>query len=333
MRVLVTGGAGFIGSHLCERLLRDGHEVYVLDDLSTGNLQNILHLMDEPRFRFVLGSILDEDKVDRLVAECKQIYHLAAVVGVKLVFEDPVRTIEVNVRGTENVLGAALRHGRKVLIASTSEVYGKDVRNPDGRFREEDDITLGPSIRWCYACSKALDEYLARSYYMRKGLPVVIVRLFNTVGPRQTGAYGMVIPRFVEQALTGKPITVYGDGEQVRSFCWVGDVVEAMVKLMEHPKAVGEVFNVGSDKPITINELARKVKEMTGSDSPIQHIPYEQAYGPGFEDIRFRVPDISKIRKLIGFEPTLGIDGILERVIEFKRDELGIEGDPPGGSR
>ncbi|HIE08992.1 MAG TPA: SDR family NAD(P)-dependent oxidoreductase [Armatimonadetes bacterium] len=332
MRVLVTGGAGFIGSHLCEKLLEEGYEVYALDDLSTGSLQNILHLMGEPRFHFVLGSILDEEEVDRLVAKCRQVYHLAAVVGVKLVFEDPIRTIEVNVRGTENVLEAALRHGRKVLIASTSEVYGKDVRNPTGKFKEEDDIIIGPSIRWCYACSKALDEYLARSYFIKKGLPVVIARLFNTVGPRQTGAYGMVIPRFVEQALTGKPITVYGDGEQVRSFCWVGDVVEAMMKLIDHPKAVGEVFNVGSDKPITINDLARKVKEKTGSKSPIQHIPYEEAYGPGFEDIRYRVPDISKIRNLIGFEPTLGIDEILERVIAFKRRELGLEGSPSPGS-
>lgn len=323
MRVLVTGGAGFIGSHLCERLLSDGHEVFVLDDMSTGSLQNILHLMDEPRFHFVLGSILEEEKVDQLVAKCNQVYHLAAVVGVKLVYEDPLRTIEVNIRGTENVLNAALRHGRKTLISSTSEVYGKDVRNSAGRFKEEDDITIGPSIRWCYACSKALDEYLARSYFLKKGLPVVIVRLFNTVGPRQTSAYGMVIPRFVEQALTGKPITVYGDGEQVRSFCWVEDVVEAMRKLMEHPGAVGEVFNVGNEEPITMNELARKVKEKTRSDSPIVHIPYEQAYGPNFEDIRYRVPDISKIRNLIGFEPSLGIEEMLDKVIEFKRQEVG----------
>ena len=322
MKALITGGAGFIGSHLAEALLERGREVTVLDDLSTGSLQNILHLMRRPGFEFVLGSILDEAEVDRAVRGCDVVYHLGAAVGVRLVFEQPVRTIETNVRGTQHVLDACLRHGRKALVASTSEVYGKDVHNGEGRFREDDDITIGPSIRWCYATSKALDEFLARSYWQEKGLPGVVARFFNTVGPRQSPAYGMVVPRFVEAALLERPITVYGDGSQVRSFTWVGDAVEATVRLMETPQAEGEVFNVGSENVVSIRDLARRVKEMTETTSPITFIPYEQAYGPGFEDIRYRVPDIAKLRRYTGFAPAVGLDEILARVVAYTRERL-----------
>ena len=322
MKALITGGAGFIGSHLAEALLVRGDEVAALDDLSTGSLQNILHLMRRPGFEFVLGSIMDEQVVNEAIAACDVVYHLGAAVGVRLVFEQPVRTIETNVKGTQHVLDACLRHGRKVLIASTSEVYGKDVHNGSGRFREDDDITIGPSIRWCYATSKALDEFLARSYWQEKGLPVVIARFFNTVGPRQSPAYGMVVPRFVESALQNAPITVYGDGTQVRSFTWVGDVTEAAIRLMDTPRAEGEVFNVGSENVVTILDLARRVKEMTESASPVACIPYEQAYGPGFEDIRYRVPDITKLRRVTGFRPAVGLDDVLCRVVAFTRERL-----------
>lgn len=321
MSVLVTGGAGFIGSHLVEALLESGQTVYVLDDLSTGSLRNIRHLFDHPNFHFELGNVLEREKLNDLASECRYIYHLAAVVGVKLVFEQPLRTIESNVLGTSYVLEAALHHGCKVLLTSTSEVYGRD-SVAGNRFKESDDLTLGTSIRWCYACSKALDEYLARAYAIEKGLAVVLVRLFNTVGPRQTGAYGMVVPRFVSQALEGKPITVYGDGKQVRSFAWVGDVVEALMALMNCEAAEGEVFNVGNDEPITIRELAEKVKEKARSSSPIVHIPYVEAYGEGFEDIRYRVPDITKVRQLIGYEPKVNLDEIIERVIEYYREGM-----------
>lgn len=323
MRALITGGAGFIGSHLAETLLSRDQQVAVLDDLSTGSLQNILHLMRRPRFEFILGSLMDEHVVDRAVSACDVVYHLGAAVGVRLVFEQPVRTIETNVSGTRHVLDAALRHGRKVLIASTSEVYGKDVHNGSGRFQEDDDITIGPSMRWCYATSKALDEFLGRAFFTDKGLPVVVTRFFNTVGPRQSPAYGMVIPRFVEQALRGRPITIYGDGLQVRSFTWVGDTVEVTISLMDSPKAEGDVFNVGSDEAITIKELAERVRRMTRSVSEIVYLPYEQAYGPGFEDIRYRVPDIKKLRAAIGYAPSLGLNEILERVIDHARDRLG----------
>lgn len=322
MRALITGGAGFIGSHLAEALLALEHEVVVLDNLSTGSLQNILPVMRRPEFEFMLGSIMDEKLVDAAVAACDIVYHLGAAVGVRLVYEQPVRTIETNVHGTQNVLNACIRHGRKVLIASTSEVYGKDVHNGTGQFREEDDITIGTSVRWCYATSKALDEFLARSCYIEKGLPVVIVRLFNTVGPRQSPAYGMVMPRFVEQAMSGRPMTVYGDGSQVRSFTWVGDVVEALVRLMETLAAEGEVFNVGSEEAITIRELAERVQHLTGSTSKIVYIPYEQAYGPEFEDIRHRVPSVAKLRRATGYAPTLTLDEILSRVIQHTQHRL-----------
>src|SRR3989441_1763084 len=326
MRALVTGGAGFIGSHVSETLLAREQEVVVLDDLSTGNLQNILHLMRRPGFKFMLGSIMDEQAVDEAVATCDLVYHLGAAVGVRLGFEQPVRTIETNVKGTQHILDACLRHGRKVLIASTSEVYGKDVHNGSDRFREDDDITIGPSIRWCYATSKALDEFLARAYHSDKGLPAVIARFFNSVGPRQSPAYGMVVPRFVEQALLNKPLTIYGDGSQVRSFTWVGDAVEAIIGLMDSPMAEGDVFNVGCEESITVGELAKRVRRITGSSSEIVFVPYEVAYGPGFEDIKYRVPDITKLRKLTGYTPTLSIDEILERVIEYTRRRLGTHG-------
>jgi len=322
VRVLITGGAGFIGSHLAEALLARGNEVVTLDDLSTGSLQNILPLIQRPGFEFMLGSIMDEELVDRAVSACDVVYHLGAAVGVRLVFEQPVRTIETNVRGTQSVLDAALRRGRKVLVASTSEVYGKDMHNGHSRFQEDDDITIGTSIRWCYATSKALDEFLARACYLDKGLPVVIARFFNTVGPRQSPAYGMVIPRFVDQALRGRPITVYGDGSQVRSFTWVGDAVEATIRLMESRKAEGGVFNVGSDEAVTIGDLAERVRRMTDPTIKIVYVPYEQAFGPGFEDIRYRVPDITKLRDTVGYAPTVGLNEILERVLDVSRRRL-----------
>lgn len=321
MATLVTGGAGFIGSHLVEALLERGEEVWVLDDLSTGNLKNIWHLFDHPRFHFVEGSVLEEAKLEEAMRLCRKVYHLAAAVGVKLVVENPLGTLETNVRGTELVLRCALRFGCKVLLASTSEVYGKDA-SKKGRFLESDNIMLGTALRWSYACSKALDEYLARAYWQQKGLPVVIARIFNTVGPRQSPAYGMVLPRFVQQALRGEGITVYGDGKQVRSFCWVGDTVRGLIGLMEASQVEGEIFNVGNDEPITIEELAFKVKEKTNSPSEIVHLPYEQAYGPGFEDIYYRVPDISKLRRMIGYKPMVGLEEILQRVIAYEMQRL-----------
>ena len=314
-RILITGGAGFIGSHLAEYLLDQGKKVAVLDDLSTGRFENIQHLVGRPGFSFAIASITDFPVLDRLASESDTIVHLAAAVGVKLVVEQPVHTIETNIMGAEAVLKAAARYRAKVLIASTSEVYGKGVRVP---FREEDDVVLGPTSRnrWAYAASKMVDEFLALAYHQKYQLPVVVVRLFNTVGPRQTGRYGMVIPRFVRQALAGEPITVYGDGSQSRCFCDVSDTVRGLDALLEHPGAVGKVFNVGSTEEVTILELAQRVKAITGSDSPITFIPYEQAYAPGFEDMQRRVPDISRIRALTGWEPRLHLDDILRRVTE-----------------
>ncbi len=321
MRSLITGGAGFIGSHLADALLAQGDDVALLDDLSTGRLNNIRHLRTNARVRFTQGSVQDPAEVDGEVRICDRVFHLAAAVGVKLVIDQPVRTIETNVKGTEVVLEAALRHGRPVFFASTSEVYGKDVRNNGGRFKESDDLTFGMSMRWCYAGSKALDEYLARAYHSERGLPVVIGRFFNTVGPRQVGAYGMVVPRFVKQALARQPITVYGDGTQVRSFGWVGDTVHAVCALMETPAAVGEVFNIGSDEPTSIRGLAERVKRMTETLSEIVHVPYEEALGRGFEDIYYRVPDISKLRQTIDYRPTKTLDDILWAVIAYDAGE------------
>jgi len=318
MRVLITGGAGFIGSHLAEALLEGGDEVFVLDDLSTGSIDNIAHLKGRPRFHYTIDSVTNEPLLAEMLDRCDTVIHLAAAVGVKLIVEAPVRTIETNVHGTEVVLKHANKKKKLVLIASTSEVYGKSATVP---FREDADLVLGPTSkhRWAYACSKMIDEFLALAYWKERKLPVIIVRFFNTVGPRQTGQYGMVVPNFVRQALTGQPITVFGDGTQSRSFTYVGDVVKAVVALIREPRAVGEVFNIGNGKEISIDYLARRIKEMTNSASPIVKIPYEEAYEAGFEDMPRRVPDISKIRSLIGYEPTVDLDEILTRVIESLR--------------
>ncbi len=319
MRVLITGGAGFIGSHLAEAYLDRGDEVFVLDDLSTGSIENIRHLKPNPRFHYTIESVHHAPTVAELVDSCDAVVHLAAAVGVRLIVESPVRTIETNVHGTEVVLAQANKKKKKVLIASTSEVYGLSEQVP---FREDGNLVLGPTSkgRWSYACSKAIDEFLALAYWRERKLPTVIVRLFNTVGPRQTGQYGMVVPTFAKQALTGRPITIYGDGQQSRCFCHVADVVGAIIGLMDHSRAVGEVFNIGSDEEVTIRGLADRVKALAGSDSEIVAIPYEQAYGEGFEDMPRRVPDLAKVGGLIGYRPTRTLDQILQSVIEFFRD-------------
>ncbi len=313
MRFLITGGAGFIGSHLTEALLAAGHEVTVLDDLSTGRFENIEPLVGRPGFRFAIDAIANAVVLDRLVSECQVIIHLAAAVGVQLIVEHPVHTIETNVMGTEAVLKAAARYRAKVLVASTSEVYGKGSRVP---FQEDDDVVLGPTnkSRWAYAASKMVDEFLTLAYYRERDLPVIVARLFNTVGPRQTGRYGMVIPRFLTQALRGQPITVYGDGEQSRCFCDVSDVVVALMGLALHPDAIGRVYNVGANEEVTILELAHRVKTVTHSASPIQLIPYDQAYAPGFEDMRRRVPDTTRVRNLLAWVPSVPLNEILGRV-------------------
>jgi UDP-glucose 4-epimerase len=314
MRVLITGGAGFVGSHLAEALLDRGDDVSVIDDLSTGSIDNIAHLKTNPKFHYTIDTVTNEPLLAELIDRCDTVIHLAAAVGVKLIVEQPVRTIETNVHGTEVVLKIANKKKKLVLIASTSEVYGKSTVVP---FTEDADLVLGPTSkhRWAYACSKMIDEFLALAYWKERKLPVIIVRLFNTVGPRQTGQYGMVVPNFVQQALAGQPITVFGDGTQSRSFTYVGDVVRAVVALINEPRAVGEVFNIGNGREITIGDLALRIKQMTGSQSPIVRIPYDQAYEAGFEDMPRRVPDIAKIRALVGYEPTVELDEILTRVI------------------
>ena len=316
MRVLITGGAGFIGSHLADAYLQRGDEVFAIDDLSTGCIENIRHLKAHPRFHYTIESVHNQPVTAELVDQCDVIFHLAAAVGVKLIVESPVRTIETNVHGTEVVLSLANKKKKKVLIASTSEVYGLSTEVP---FREDGNLVMGATTkgRWSYACSKAIDEFLALAYWREKKLPTVIVRLFNTVGPRQTGQYGMVIPTFVKQALAGRPITVYGSGKQSRCFCYVGDVVGALMRLMEEQKAVGEVFNVGSNQEITILDLARKVKELTNSESEIVFVPYDEAYEEGFEDMPRRIPDISKVNTLVGFRSQMPLEGILKTVIDF----------------
>ena len=318
VKALITGGAGFIGSHLADRLLKDGHEVLVLDNLSTGSIDNIVHLKQVPGFSYVIDTITNEPLLAEMIDACDVVYHLAAAVGVKLIVEQPVHTIETNVHGTEVVLKHANKKKKLVCLASTSEVYGKSADVP---FRETADLVLGATAkhRWAYACSKLLDEFLALAYWKEKKLPVVIVRLFNTVGPRQTGQYGMVLPTFVRQALAAHPITVFGDGTQSRSFTHVGDVVWALIRLVQEPRAVGEVFNVGNTGEVTIWDLAERVKVMAGSDSPIQIVPYEQAYEAGFEDMPRRVPDISKIRNLIGYEPQVDLPDIIRSVVEHLR--------------
>jgi nucleoside-diphosphate-sugar epimerase len=316
LRVLITGGAGFIGSHLSDAYLQRGDEVFIIDDLSTGSFENIRHLKDHPRFHYTIDSVHNQPVTAELVDQVDVIVHLAAAVGVKLIVESPVHTIETNVHGTEVVLSLANKKKKKVLIASTSEVYGLSTQVP---FTEDGNLVMGATTkgRWSYACSKAIDEFLALAYWREKKLPTVVVRLFNTVGPRQTGQYGMVIPTFVKQALAERPITVFGDGKQSRCFCHVSDVVGALMKLMDEPSAVGEVFNIGSNQEITMVDLAKKVKELTNSESEIVFVPYDEAYEEGFEDMPRRVPNISKVNKQIGFQPEMNLDGILKSVIDF----------------
>jgi UDP-glucose 4-epimerase len=319
MRVLITGGAGFIGSHLAETLLELGHEVFVIDNLWTGKLANLRRVQNNENLHLVIDTILNESVMNELIFKVDHIYHMAAAVGVRKIMDHPVETLDINVKGTETVLRLANRFKKKVLIASTSEIYGKHVEHT---LSEDDNRVMGTvkKRRWAYACSKTLDEFLALAYFDEKKLPVVVTRLFNTVGPRQTGQYGMVLPNFVQSALLGKPITVFGDGTQSRSFTHVKDVVDALTKLMAEPKAEGDVFNVGNDHEITIKELAFKVKEMAGSDSEIEYIPYEKAYGPGFEDMERRCPNVDKIKKLIGFTPTLDLEAMIQSVIDYFKE-------------
>jgi UDP-glucose 4-epimerase len=316
MRALITGGAGFIGSHLSEALLDAGHDVFVLDDLSTGSITNIEHLKARREFHYTIDSVANEPVLAELVDRADVIFHLAATVGVRKIVEEPVQTIENNVHGTEVVLQHANKKKKLVVLASTSEVYGKNDAVP---FREDADLVMGPTLkhRWAYACSKAIDEFLALAYWKEKKLPVIIIRFFNTVGPRQTGQYGMVIPSFVRQALADRPITVFGDGSQTRSFAYVGDVIRAVLALVEHPDAIGEVFNVGNGEEISILDLAKKVKTLSRSRSRIITVPYDKAYEAGFEDMQRRVPDIAKIRKLVGYEPQVALDEILGKVIAY----------------
>jgi UDP-glucose 4-epimerase len=319
-KVLVTGGAGFIGSHLCEALLRQDDEVVVVDDLSTGRMENILHLQEKKGFQFVEGSILDFPLLESVIKKVDSVFHLAAVVGVERIIAVPVEAIEINVLGSHNVLTLASRYNKLCLITSTSEVYGKSTKQP---FTEDDDVVYGPTTksRWSYACSKAIDEFLGLAYHNTQNLPVVIARLFNTTGPRQTGRYGMVLPRFVEQALRGEPITVFGSGRQTRCFADVSDVVRALLLLAEHPAAVGQVFNVGNPEEISIGELAKLVKKQTRSESEIKWIPYDEAYQPGFEDMERRVPNIAKASRL-GYTPKIKLREIISRVVASKQDEL-----------
>jgi UDP-glucose 4-epimerase len=322
MRALLTGGAGFVGSHLAEALLDRGHEVIVLDDLSTGSMDNIVPLKSRPGFEYVIDTMMNESLTAELIDRADVVFHLAAAVGVKLIVEAPVRTIETNVHGTEIVLSHAVKKGKLVVIFSTSEVYGKSLAVP---FNEDADLVIGATRkqRWAYACSKAIDEFLALAYHREKHLPVIVVRLFNTVGPRQTGRYGMVIPSFVRQALNGDPITVYGNGKQSRSFTFVGDVVDGVIKLVSEPRAVGQVFNIGNTEEITILALAERIRALTGSSSEIVFVPYDEAYAAGFEDMPRRVPDLTKIREIVGYRPTMGLDEILRAVIDWERGRTG----------
>ena len=318
MRALITGGAGFIGSHLAEALLNAGHDVDIIDNLSTGSIRNVGHLKSNHRFKYVIDTLTNEPLLAELVDRNDVIFHFAAAVGVKLIVEEPVHTIETNVHGTEVVLKHANKKKKKVIIASTSEVYGKSADVP---FREDADLVMGATVkhRWAYACSKAIDEFLALAYYKERDLPVIIVRFFNTVGPRQTGQYGMVLPSFVRQALAGEPITVFGDGTQSRSFTFLGDVVECLMKLVSEPKAIGQVFNIGNSEEVTILKLAEIVKQLAGSSSTIEFIPYDKAYEAGFEDMPRRVPDLTKVRQLVGYEPKVQLNEIITRVIEHFR--------------
>lgn len=318
-KMLITGGAGFVGSFLAEELLNRGYAVVAVDNLSTGSLGNIAHLRNNRDFEFITGTILDEDLMEKLIGQSSKTFHLAAAVGVRLIIERPVETIETNIMGTEIIYKYANKHKKKVIISSTSEVYGKNNEIP---FKETDDSVYGPTFksRWSYACSKAIDEFLALAYYHEKKLPVVIVRLFNTIGPRQTGRYGMVVPNFVQQALLGHPITVFGDGEQTRCFANVKDVVWAIAELAEKQEAEGQVFNVGTQEVISIKDLALKVKELCDSDSEISYTSYDDAFEAGFEDMHQRVPDIAKVRELIGFEPKLDLEQTIKEIIEYFKE-------------
>lgn len=319
MRALITGGAGFIGSHLAERLMAMGNEVFVIDNLWTGRLANLARIQNTKGFHLVVDTILNESVMNELVFKVDHIYHLAAAVGVRNIMDHPVESLDINVKGTETVLRLANRFKKKVLVASTSEIYGKHVGHS---LAEEDNRVMGSvkKRRWAYACSKTLDEFLAFAYYDEKKLPVVVARLFNTVGPRQTGQYGMVLPNFVQCALLGKPITIYGDGNQTRSFAHVFDVIGALISLMDDPRAEGDVFNVGNDEEVSINDLATRVKAMTESPSEIEHIPYEKAYGPGFEDMERRCPNIGKLQELIGYKPAYNLEAIIQSVIDYFKE-------------
>lgn len=324
MNVLITGGAGFIGSHLAEHWLKEGHQVWVIDDLSTGSMKNIWHLKDRPGFHYIIDSIMNQPVLGELVDLADLVFHAAAAVGVRLIVESPVRTIETNIRGTEFVLDAAAKKRKPVVVFSTSEVYGKSTAIP---FSEDSDLVLGPTYksRWSYACSKAIDEFLALAYWHERRLPVIVVRLFNTVGPRQTGRYGMVLPTFVSQALHGEPLTVFGDGSQSRCFTYITDVVAALTALVNKPEAYGEVFNIGGNEEVTILDLARRVIALTGSDSPIRFIPYDEAYEKGFEDMPRRVPDLTKIRRFIDYQPTVTLDEMIRRVAAYASEQLAAE--------
>lgn len=316
--VLITGGAGFIGSHLADALLARGHRVIALDNLSTGRHENIEHLLGRTDFEFVLGSILNVDLVDHLVSRADVVFHLAAAVGVNLIVEKPLESLATNIRGSEIVFEKAHKYGTRILVTSTSEIYGK---NTSDRLKEDDDRILGSPLksRWSYSEAKAIDEILAYTYWKEKGLETVIVRLFNTVGPRQTGHYGMVIPRFVNQAVRGEPLTVYGDGTQTRCFCFVGDVVEGLIRLVDEPEAYGKVFNLGGQQEISIEELAHKIIELSGSQSKIRFVSYEEAYEEGFEDMQRRVPDITRVSNLVGFDPGVTLDEIIQKVVAAQR--------------
>ena len=322
MRVLVTGGAGFIGSHLCEALLAKGNEVWALDDLSTGRLENLRTFERQPRFRFLEGTVLDASAVHGLVAQCDRVFHLAAAVGVKYVLENPLRSLITNIRGTEVVLEACAQHKRRVLLFSSSEVYGKGVTVP---FAEDDDRVMGPThkLRWSYACGKAVDECVAQAYWEQQQLPVTIVRCFNTCGPRQTGAYGMVIPSMVLRALRNEPILVYGDGQQSRCFSAVSDVVRGTLLLADCEAALGQIFNIGTDEEISVARLAERVKIRCGSSSAIECVPYEQIYGRSFEDMRRRVPDLTKIRRFVGYQPEVGLETLLDSIIRDTCEQMG----------
>ena len=331
MRALITGGAGFIGSHLAETLLEKGHHVSVLDDLSTGSLNNIAHLLGHPRFSCRIDSVTNESAVSHAIDSADTIFHLAAAVGVRLVCERPVHTIHTNIHGTETVLKHASRQRKLVLVASTSEVYGKSHALP---FREDADLVVGPpsKTRWGYATSKLLDEFLALGYWKEHRSPVIVVRFFNTVGPRQSSRYGMVLPNFVKRALEDAPITVHGDGTQTRSFTWVGDVVAAMLKLVNEPKTYGDVFNIGNGAEISIRDLAYKVKSMTASSSPVEFVPYSAVFDDSFEDMPRRVPDISKIRQAVGYSPAVHLDEIIANVIAYWQVERGLRTVPGRGT-